>query len=365
MHPPATTIGIDARAAVEVPAGRGRVVRELLRALAARDDDGTRYVLYARKPWDGAPLDDRFVWRLLGAGEPRWHLKAARAANAECDVYLASNSYLTTWFLRVPAVPVIYDMVAFDAAQRPNKRSTVIERVTLGPAVYASQAFIAISAATAREFEHRFARARGRVTVAHLGASLPPTLPAAEAQQLPAPGFVLAVGTLEPRKNLPRLVDAYLMLDAATQRRHPLVVVGALGWETGPTLAALRSLGERALLLGHVSDTVLGELYRRSAVFCYPSLGEGFGLPVLEAMTAGTPVVTSNVSSLPEVGGDAVEYVDPHDAAAIAAGLRAVLGDEARAAELARLGLERAAGFSWDAFAATVLEVLQAASTRS
>jgi glycosyltransferase involved in cell wall biosynthesis len=364
VHRPGATIGIDARAAAEVPAGRGRVVRELLRALAVRADD-THYVLYAREPWEGAPLDGRFSWRLIRAGEPRWHLRAALAANAECDAYLASNSYLTTWFLRVPAVPIVYDMVAFDRRQRPNKRSALIERLTLRPAVRRSRAFVAISDATAREFERLFPGVSGRVTVAHLGASLPPTLPAEEAQQLPVPGFVLAVGTLEPRKNLPRLVDAYRLLDEATQRRHPLVVVGALGWEAGPTLEALRSLGDRARLLGYVSDAALGELYRRSAVFCYPSLGEGFGLPVLEAMALGTPVVTSNVSSLPEVGGEAVEYVDPRQPAAIAAGLRAVLDDEARAAELARLGPGRAAGFSWEAFAAKVLDVLQAARTRS
>ncbi len=100
-------------------------------------------------------------------------------------------------------------------------------------------------------------------------------------------------------------------------------------------------------------------------MFCYPSLGEGFGLPVLEAMAAGAPVVTSNVSSLPEVGGDAVEYVDPSDVASIAAGLRRVLGDDSRRAELSRDGLKRAGEFSWASFAQRVLEVLQSASSES
>src|SRR6202140_5677268 len=87
--------------------------------------------------------------------------------------------------------------------------------------------------------------------------------------------------------------------------KHPLVVVGALGWETNGALGALQSLGERCTMLGYVSDAALAELYRRCAVFCYPSLGEGFGLPVLEAMAAGAPVLTSPVSSLPAVGGQA------------------------------------------------------------
>src|SRR5205823_13487978 len=122
-------------------------------------------------------------------------------------------------------------------------------------------------------------------------------------------------------------------------------------WETGPTLAALRSLGERGIALGYVSDEELVELYRRCAVFCYPSLGEGFGLPVLEAMALGAPVVTSGISSLPEVGGDAAEYVDPFDVESIAAGLRRVLSDRALRERLAQAGPRRAAAFSWAGFA--------------
>jgi glycosyltransferase involved in cell wall biosynthesis len=179
---------------------------------------------------------------------------------------------------------------------------------------------------------------------------------------LPAPGFVLAVGTLEPRKNLPRLVGAYSELDAGLQREHRLVVVGAHGWDTGPTVRALEALGDRCTMLGHVSDAVLAELYRRCAVFCYPSLGEGFGLPVLEAMAAGAAVLTSNLSSLPEVGGDAVEYADPHDTASIAAGLRRLLTDEGRRRELAGRAEARAREFSWVRFAEIVATTLEQAA---
>jgi alpha-1,3-rhamnosyl/mannosyltransferase len=361
------TIGIDARAAVEAPAGRGRVVRELLRALAARAQDPNRYLLYARKPWPDVQLDERFQWRTVRAGDPLWHLLVARAANRECDVFLSTNSYLTVRFLRIPAVPIVYDLATFEPAMRPNKYSTIIERLTLGTAVRRSAALLAISQATADALAARFPAAARRTVVAHLGA-MPAgdrTLGAQEAAGLPAPGFVLAVGTLEPRKNLPRLVDAYRLLGEPLQQSHPLVIVGALGWETGETLNALRSLGERSRMLGFVSDAALTELYRRCAVFCYPSLGEGFGLPVLEAMAAGAPVITSNVSSLPEIGGDAAEYVDPHDVASIAAGIRLVLGDEGRRVRLGHAGVERAAEFSWADFAERTLEVLQQASSRS
>jgi glycosyltransferase involved in cell wall biosynthesis len=364
---PPLTIGIDARAATEVPAGRGRVVRELLRALAAREYDEHRYVLYARGAWTEQPLDERFRWRLIGARDPWWHILAARAAYRECEVFLSSNSYLTTVLARLPTVPIVYDMVTFEPSMRPNRRSTVIERLTLGLAVRRAAALVAISQATADALSARFPRARSRTVVAPLGVTpaLARALDPTTAAELPPPGFVLAVGTLEPRKNLPRLVDAYASLGDELQERHPLVVVGALGWRTGTTLDALHSLGSRCTMLGYVSDTVLAELYRRCALFCYPSLGEGFGLPVLEAMAGGAAVLTSDVSSLPEVGGDAVEYVDPSDTASIASGLRRLLSDESQRAELARRAVRRAAEFSWERFAESVLSTLDLAATRA
>jgi glycosyltransferase involved in cell wall biosynthesis len=361
VNAPPLRIGIDARAAVEVPAGRGRLVRELLRALAARPDGGERYVLYAREPWREQPLDGRFTWRTIDARDPLWHVRAARAANRECDVFLSTNSYLTCWLLSIPGVPIVCDMVPFEPSMRPNRRSLVIERLTLGPAVRRSAALLAISQATADALARHFPAAAARTVVAPLGvaSTLSAPLNPAEAATLPPPGFVLAVGTLEPRKNLPRLVEAYRRLDRALQERHQLVVVGALGWETGETLSALRSLGERCTMLGYVSDAALAELYRRCAVFCFPSLGEGFGLPVLEAMAVGAAVLTSNVSSLPEVGGEAVEYADPHDVASIAAALGRMLGDEPRRAELGRRAQARAQEFTWERFAERVLEVLR------
>jgi glycosyltransferase involved in cell wall biosynthesis len=399
-------IGIDARAAAEVPAGRGRVVRELLRALAEREDDGARYTLYAREPWAPEVLDERFVWHTIDARDPWWHLRAARLANRECDVFLSSNSYLTGRFLRIPCVPIVYDLVTFDRAMQPNRRSQLIERLTLGSAVRRSAALIAISRATADALADHFPRAAPRTVVAPLGvapalgtapeldtarepsgpgptdrAAPKPSGPeptdrvaparggrpiaatgAADTATLPAPGFVLAAGTLEPRKNLPRLVEAYRRLPDALRTAHPLVVVGALGWETGPTLRALDSLNGQAIRLGYVSDEELAELYRRCSVFCYPSLGEGFGLPVLEAMATGAAVLTSGLSSLPEVGGDAVAYANPHDVDSIASELERLLGDDATRAELGRRASARASEFSWERFADSVLATLKGAA---
>ncbi len=348
------TIGVDARAATEVKAGRGRLVRELLRALAAADDDHA-YVLYARSRWS-QPLDARFTWALTDAADPVWHARVGRAAARRCDVFVATNSYLSPLLTALPTVLVVYDLAALDPATSPNRRSAAVERLTLAPAVRRAAALVCISEATADALRERHPEVAPKLSVAPLAASpAPGPVDPAELAELPAPGFVLAVGTLEPRKNLPRLVAAYAALPDALQSSHPLVVAGAAGWRTGETLDALRSLGERCRRLGHVSDGALVELYRRCAVFCYPSLSEGFGLPVLEAMAAGAPVLTSDTSSLPEVGGDAAAYADPFDTDAIAAALRGLLEDPARRAELAATGPSRAAEFSWERFAGDVL----------
>jgi glycosyltransferase involved in cell wall biosynthesis len=360
----ALTIGIDARAAVEVPAGRGRLVRELLAALGERDDPH-RYRCYARTRWPHT-LDERFEWRLVDGRDPLWHWRAARAVDRECDAFLATNSYLSVLLTRRPSVAIVYDLVALDPATSPNRRSALIERLTLDAAVRRARGLVCISESTRAELVARTPAVARKATVALLAAGGDPgVLDDEEARRLPGPGFVLAVGTLEPRKNLPRLVDAYARLPADLQARHPLVVVGAAGWRTGETFAALRSLGDRCQTLGHVSDAALAELYRRCAVFCYPSLAEGFGLPVLEAMAAGAPVLTSNVSSMPEVGGRAAAYADPGDTASIAGELRALLEDPERREALARAGVARAAEFSWTRFAGEVLESLEQAAQAS
>jgi alpha-1,3-rhamnosyl/mannosyltransferase len=140
------------------------------------------------------------------------------------------------------------------------------------------------------------------------------------------------------------------------------VLAGARGWQEDETFAAVRRHADRVRTLGYVEDADLQALYRCASVFAFPSLGEGFGLPVLEAMAAGTAVLTSDRSSLPEVGGDAARYVDPLDVEAIRAGLAALLRDPAERARLAARGRARAEEFSWARTARETLAVLEAAA---
>jgi len=171
-------------------------------------------------------------------------------------------------------------------------------------------------------------------------------LPPGEAEALlagldvPRP-FILTVGTLEPRKNISRLIDAFLSLDLP----HHLVVVGARGWLYSDLVSKLRH--PRVLAPQGVSDDQLVALYNLAESFVYPSLYEGFGLPALEAMACGSPVAVSNVSSLPEVVGQAGLTFDPEDTAAIAAALGRLATDSTLRAELRAAGIEQAKHFSW------------------
>ena len=139
-----------------------------------------------------------------------------------------------------------------------------------------------------------------------------------------------------------------------------LALVGPTGWDVGATLDAASARPDDVKLLGYVDDDELAELYAGCSCFAYPSLYEGFGLPVLEAMSAGAPVITSNVSSLPEVAGDSALMVDPLDVAAITAALVEVLTNPATAKRLGVAGRKRAATFSWDRTAQETLAVMRA-----
>jgi glycosyltransferase involved in cell wall biosynthesis len=359
-----TVLGIDARAAVEEPAGRGRYVRELLRALARRDDDLV-YELYARNRWDEA-LDERFHWRLIPTHDPVWNLRAARAASSACSAFLSSNSYLTAWFLRVPSAVVVYDLVAFQDGVRARRTSGLIERATIGLGIRRAAHLLCISDATRRDLVARFPQAEPKSSVVPLAAEerFGRPLPASTLEEVRERHgldgeFVLCAGTLEPRKNLLRVLEAHAGLTRPVQ----LALVGPAGWEFQPIL---EEAGRRddVRLLGQISDADLAALYQACMVFCYPSLYEGFGLPLLEAMSAGAACVTSSVSSLPEVGGDAAVYVDPTDVGEIRAAIERLLESAAEREGLGQKARKRAGQFSWDRTAASTLEVLLALTNR-
>ncbi|HEX6548803.1 MAG TPA: glycosyltransferase family 1 protein [Candidatus Dormibacteraeota bacterium] len=172
------------------------------------------------------------------------------------------------------------------------------------------------------------------------------------------PPFLLSVATIEPRKNYPRLVGAYRRLRDELPDAPDLVVVGRTGWAYGNALELLRETpGVR--LLGHVDDSTLLALYRSATALVFPSLYEGFGLPLVEAMREGLPALIGERGALPEVAAGAALEVDAEDADAIAAGMRRLIDDAALRRRLAGEGRARAAGFSWERSGAAVEEILR------
>jgi glycosyltransferase involved in cell wall biosynthesis len=220
-----------------------------------------------------------------------------------------------------------------------------------------------VSEASRRDIIAEFAIDPARVTNSYQASPLPAAAlahsPAEDAAMiegifgLPAQGYFLFFGAIEPKKNLGRLIEAYLALRTET----PLVIVGARAWRSEEELRLLRededgdsahrqTLAKRIIRLDYMPRPLLLRLIRGARALAFPSLYEGFGLPVLEAMQFGTPILTSNTSSLPEVAGEAAVLVDPYDPLAIAAGLRALDSDGALRARLSQAGPEQAARFS-------------------
>jgi len=170
--------------------------------------------------------------------------------------------------------------------------------------------------------------------------------------------FLLFVGTIEPRKNLLTLVRAFDQILHQTSRRPQLVVVGAEGWLTNELFAFIKesSISDRLRLTGYLDDDDLRALYSSCTVFVYPSVYEGFGLPPLEAMACGAPVIASNIATFQETLGSAAELVEPNDVEALARSIVEILDDEDRRRKLSRRGLEQAPKFSWERTARLTLE---------
>ena len=235
-------------------------------------------------------------------------------------------------------------------------------------AIERADALIAVSESTRRDLVERMGAPADRIVVTHEAAD-PGLAKVTDPERLEAVRrrydlrgrFVLFLGALEPRKNLARLLEAFAALRPALRAEFQLVVAGAQGWlnESMHEKAQKLGLGETVRFAGYIEEHDMAALYSLATVFAYPSLWEGFGLPVLEAMACGTPVLTSDVSSLPEVAGDAAVLVPPTSVEAMADALTRLLEDEALRVDLAARGLRQAARFSWERCARETLRVYE------
>lgn len=263
---------------------------------------------------------------------------------------------VASWRTPCPSIVTIHDATLWLFPEHHPRRRLLAMRPLIPLAARRAKAIIAVSHSAKRDIVRILKVPAHRVHVVYEAAApifQPLTgdacLSAVRRQYQLPDRFVLHVGTLEPRKNLVRLLEAYSQLRRDGHQTHALVLVGSRGWKDAEVFGTIERLGLSGLVhvLGYVPTEGLVALYNLADSLAFPSLYEGFGLPVVEAMACGTPVVVSRCGALPEVAGSAAEFVDATDVDSIAAGLRRVLSDPDRQAELRDKGRARAAHFSW------------------
>ena len=307
---------------VQTRAGTARYVKGLLGELERRPELELAQVAFGGRGKGAALARDTFWYFALLP----WAARRLRLDVLHCTTFRAP--------LRspVPLVVTVHDLALLRHPELFTPWMRLYAASALRRVVRGAARVIAVSEFTKREVVDLVGLADGVVRVVPNGAaaSFEPEGPVAEGD------YVLAVGTLEPRKNLPRLAEATRRLGVE------LRIVGARGW------GSVEVAGNSVRWLGELPDAEVAALYRGALCFAYPSLYEGFGLPVLEAMRCGTPVVTSAGSAMAEVAGDAAELVEPRDPASIAAGISRAIE---RRAELKARGLEQARPYTWAAAA--------------
>ncbi len=377
-------IAIDYTPAVRQRAGIGRYTRGLVRALAELDHTN-RYTLFCVGQGgeggpgpagheDGLPANFTFKvsnlparWLTAGWHKLKLPLHAERLAG-DSDIFHSPDFTLPP--LRSAAgVVTIHDLsfLRLPAYADPGLREYLSKSVP--DSVTRARRVLADSENTRLDLIELLGVPADKISVVPPGVG-PEFRPVRDTVQLNAvreryhlpPWFILFVGTIEPRKNLARLIAAYGQLRRQTGLPHALVLAGGQGWLSQGIYeqVAKEGLSEHVLFPGFVADEHLPALYTLADVFAFPSLYEGFGIPPLEAMACGTPVVASNNSSLPEATGSAALLVDAEDMEGLADAMARVLGDAVLRARLSDLGRAQAARFTWRSAAETLLQAYKA-----
>lgn len=353
--------------------GIGVMLRELIGAYTSISSRPCRIVL----PADGPDLPAGPSAQVVrapcsyGQGLRRMCFQSFQMGPRYCRdaVLLTTDSKLP---LLLPAdcfaIPIVTDLAVYrlPGTYRPSR--TVWWRAQYRYVRRRAGLFLAVSQFTKRELTDVLGVPPERIEVVPCACS-PRFAPVRDGQALAElrrkyrlpERFVLFVGSLNPRKNLRRLIRAF---DLAKKRiPHQLVVAGGQGWRFSQE-DALAGIAHRedVRFIGHVPDGEMPALYCAAELFAFPSLYEGFGIPVLEAQSCGTPVLTSACSALPEVGGDAAVYVDPMDVGAISAGMVRILEDPGTARRLARQGPANAGRFSWQRSAQRLERIIERAA---
>ncbi len=371
-------IGIDVTSAIMQGGGIGRYTRELVRALTKVDNIHQYRLFSAKQPpvfpvtdplpqgphisHHPAPLGERWLYRLW------YRLKLplpVQWVTGQLDLFHSPDFVLPPVSGRIPTLLTVHDL---SFAHYPEVFPEPLVRYlnTVVPwSVARATHILADSQATKDDLTAIWQVAPEKVTVLYSGVDsrFRPVESAAEITavreryNLADSPYILAVGTVQPRKNYQMLIRAFAPL--ADQFPHNLVIAGGKGWLYEEMMAevAWQGLESRVRFIGFVADEHLPALYSGAALYVFPSLYEGFGLPILEAMGCGVPVLTSNASSLPEVAGDAAMQLAPKDKMAWTDAIARLLADDSRRAQMVAAGFRRVRQFSWQKSAQQLLTI--------
>jgi len=344
-------VGVEARLLSSArPTGIENHLRELLRGFAELDDP-PELILYTREepatvPFGAVrPIRAPLGW--LSAALPLVSLLE------RCDVLYFPYPVVPPLTPK-PTATIVFDVsfLILPHLYPPEMLSNLVRPIEL--AVRRADRVIAISKQTAQDLETHYGLPSRKITMIYPGApsgfSRIPDAGQIVAERFSlAEPYILGVGTIQPRKNFRRLVEAFALLVERERVQHHLVIAGqeGWGWQEVVEVVGKYQLSSRVHVLGYVDRADMAALYSRAELLAFPSLYEGFGFPILEAMACGAPVLTSSVSSMPEVAGDAAIYVDPLEVESIAQGILGLISDESLRADLAQRGTKRTALFSW------------------
>lgn len=370
-------ITIDVSPAVHRHAGLGRYSHELLAALTALDHNNDYSAFYYATGRDERldPPIDRIPAKKIWLPAKPWRLSVLLAyflrASMDSwippsDIFHATDHLLPP--LKCATVFTIHDLIFrfFPEYHLPLNRwylSLMLPRF-----MRRADAIIAVSENTKRDATRLLDISPDKIAVIHEGVNQsyrpitdPRQLGAVRAKYLLPQHFILYLGTIEPRKNLPTLVEAYRLLLDRDRMTPTLVIAGRKGWLYRPVFDRVRDLGldTQVLFTDYIESSDLPALMSAAELFVFPSLYEGFGLPPLEAMACGTPVICSNTSSMPEVVGDGGLLFNPRDVSACADAMERVLKDDNLRAGLRARGLSQAARFTWERTARETLKVYE------
>ncbi len=368
-------IGVDARPLAGPPTGIGIYLSELLKAVARLDAEH-EFLLYAHRPLAFDIPDGRFrvrVRRVRTNVGPLWlQLYAPGLAEADgVDVFWGAHFLLPVRLpRRIPAIVTVYDLVPFLFPQTMQLSTYLVTRLFLPASLARAKRIVVISDSVAADVRRIFRLSRDRISVVTPGvrAGFGPRDPVEARHRMverlgldPQRPYLLTVGTVEPRKNLLMLVNAVASLPKETRARFSLLIAGAPGWKMSALRnAALPLVREGTVrFLGFVGHDDLPWLSAGASLFLFPSLYEGFGMPMVEAMASGVPVIASDIPVTREVAADAVLFVKPLDVDRWGHVIAEMINDEPRRRVLGEAGRRRSAEFTFEESARRLLAVVE------